>query len=122
MKKAKIVFWITTGLIFLLEGVMPALTSQSEMSIQGFTHLGYPVYFVMVLTVFKVLGSLALIIPQVPSRVKEWAYAGFMIDFLCAFISICIVDGFGGMALIPVVAIIILILSYVSYHKMHSAQ
>lgn len=118
MKKTKIIFWITTGLIFLFEGVMPALTSQSEMSIQGFTHLGYPVYFVGVLTVFKVLGSLALIIPKVPARVKEWAYAGFMFDFLCALISLIIVDGLSMVALAPVIAIVVLSISYIHYHKM----
>ena len=117
MKKYTIIFWITTSLIFLLEGVLPALTSQSEMSIQGITHLGYPVYFVGMLTVFKVLGALALIIPQVPRRVKEWAYAGFMIDFLSAFISIWIVDGIGASLALPLVAIVILVLSYLSYHK-----
>lgn len=117
MKKYKIIFWVTTGLIFLFEGVMPAFTSQSEMSIQGITHLGYPLYFVTLLTVFKILGSLALIIPQVPKRVKEWAYAGFMIDFLSAFISIWVVDGFGIMLLPAVIAIAILIVSYVAWNK-----
>ncbi len=119
MKKYKIIFWITTGLIFLLEGVMSALTGHTEMSIQGITHLGYPLYFVTIIVVFKVLGSLALIIPQIPPRVKEWAYAGFGFDFLCAFISIWIVDGFSGALALPVVAIVILVLSYISYHKLH---
>ena len=32
MKQQKIIFWITTTLIFLFEGVMPALTSQTEMA------------------------------------------------------------------------------------------
>lgn len=118
MKKTKIIFWITTGLIFLFEGVMPALTSQSEMSVQGFTHLGYPVYFVTVLAVFKVLGSLALVIPLVPARVKEWAYAGLMFDFLSALISIIIVDGLTPVILAPIIAIVILSISYIHYHKM----
>lgn len=118
MKKYKIFFWVTTGLIFLFEGVMPSFTSQSEMSIQGITHLGYPLYFVTLLTVFKILGSLVLIIPQVPKRVKEWAYAGFMIDFLSAFISIWVVDGFGIMLLPAVIAITILIVSYVAWNKL----
>lgn len=117
MKKYKIIFWITTAVIFLFEGVMPALTSQSEMSIQGITSLGYPVYFVTLLTVFKVLGSLVLIIPKVPARVKEWAYAGFAFDFTFALLSIWIVVGFGVMLLPAVIALIVLVLSYVSYHK-----
>lgn len=120
MKKYKIMFWITTGLIFLLEGVMVAFTYQSKMSIDGITHLGYPLYFVTLLSAFKVLGSLALIIPQVPSRIKEWAYAGFAIDFISAFVSISVVDGFGVMVLPALVAIVILIISYISYHKLHS--
>jgi uncharacterized membrane protein YphA (DoxX/SURF4 family) len=119
MKKYKIIFWVTTGLIFLLEGVMSALTGHTEMSIQGITSLGYPLYFVTVIVVFKVLGSLALIIPQIPPRVKEWAYAGFGFDFLCAFISLWVVGGFSSALALPIVAIVILVLSYISYHKLH---
>ncbi|QQR50009.1 DoxX family protein [Candidatus Nomurabacteria bacterium] len=119
MKKYKIIFWVTTGLIFLLEGVMSAFTGHSEMSITGIASLGYPIYFVTVIVVFKVLGSLALIIPQVPPRVKEWAYAGFGIDFLCAFISIWIVGGFSSALALPVIALVVLVLSYISYHKLH---
>lgn len=122
MKKHKIIFWVTTTIIFLFEGVMPALTSQSEMSIQGITGLGYPLYFVTLLTVFKVLGSIVLIVPKFPPRVKEWAYAGFGIDFISAFVSIWIVVGFSAMLAIPVIAFIILILSYKSYHKLNSTN
>lgn len=119
MKKHKIIFWITTSLIFLFEGVMSAFTGHSEMSIQGITGLGYPVYFVTILVVCKVLGSLALIIPQVPARVKEWAYAGFGFDFVFAFISMWIVVGPNIGLLLPLVAMIILTFSYISYHKLH---
>jgi hypothetical protein len=88
------------------------------MAIEGITHLGYPIYFVTLLTVFKVLGGFALIIPQVPTRIKEWAYAGYGFDFISAFVSIVAVDGFGVGALIPIVAMVILVLSYTSYHKL----
>lgn len=118
MKKDKILYWGSTGLIFLLEGVLPALTSQSEMSIQGITHLGYPLYFVTLLTVFKVLGAFALVAPMVPKRIKEWAYVGYGFDFTFAFISIWIVDGFGVGLILPVVAIIILKISYIYWHKL----
>ena len=122
MKKYKIMFWVTTTIIFLFEGVLTALTSHTEMSVQGITSLGYPVYFVTLLMVFKVLGSLALIIPKVPARVKEWAYAGFGIDFISALVSIIIVAGvtLSGIIL-PVAFIIILVISYVSYHKIEAS-
>lgn len=119
MKKHKIIFWVTTGLIFIFEGVMPALTSQNEMSIQGITGLGYPLYFVTLLTVFKVLGSIVLIVPKFPKNVKEWAYAGFGIDFISAFVSIWVVAGFNVTLAIPALAFIILVLSYKSYHKLN---
>ncbi len=122
MKKAKIMFWIATVLIFLFEGVVPAFTGHSEMAIQGFIHLGYPLYFVTVLTVFKVLGALALIIPKVPSRVKEWAYAGFAFDFICAFVSLWVVDGLTGITFFPIIVLLVLIVSYVQYHKIKTFE
>ncbi|MBP7134371.1 DoxX family protein [Patescibacteria group bacterium] len=122
MKKDKILFWSTTILIFLFEGVMSALTSHTEMAKDGITHLGYPGYFGTMLMVFKVLGSLALIIPAVPARVKEWAYAGFGIDFIAAFVSICVVDGLNGMAILPLVFMGVLAVSYTSYHKLSSEK
>jgi hypothetical protein len=119
MKKDKIIFWVSTTAIFLFEGVMTALTSQSEMAVQGITHLGYPVYFGTMLAVFKVLGSLALIIPQIPKRVKEWAYAGFAFDFIAAFVSLAVVDGFTGITFFPLGVLAVLAVSYIYYHKLN---
>ena len=117
MKKINIIYWTATILIFLFEGVMPALTSQTEIAKEGISHLGYPAYFGVMLTVFKVLGSLALIIPKVPARVKEWAYAGFTFDFIAAFISHWAVDGFSGQTCFPLIVLAVLMVSYVYYHK-----
>ncbi len=119
MKKNKIIFWTTTVIIFLFEGVMPALTSQSDLARDGIRHLGYPLYFGNALVVFKILGVLALIIPQVPKRLKEWAYAGFTFDFLFACISHWAVDGFGFNAIFPLIVLGILMVSYIYYHKIY---
>ena len=97
---------------------MPALTSQSEMAKEGIRHLGYPEYFGNALVVFKILGVLALIIPQVPGRVKEWAYAGFAFDFIFASISHFAVDGIDFQGFFPLIVLAILIVSYVTYHKL----
>jgi hypothetical protein len=117
MKKDKIIYWIATGIIFLFEGVMPALTGQSEMAKEGIRHLGYPEYFGLMLVIFKVIGAIVLIVPQFPARIKEWAYAGFGISLICAFVSNGVVDGFGPMSLFPVAVFGILALSYIYYHK-----
>lgn len=118
--KNKIIYWISTILIFLFEGVMPALTSQSEMAKEGIRHLGYPLYFGNALVVFKVIGSLGLVLPMIPKRVKEWVYAGFGLDFMFATISHATVDGIHAQTFFPLVIFGILIVSYIYHHKLVS--
>jgi len=117
MKRDKTIFWIATGFIFLFEGVMPALTGHTELAKQGISHLGYPDYFRIELNIFKVLGSLAIILPMVPARIKEWAYAGLAITSISAFISNWAVDGFTLNLILPLVVFAILVVSYVYYTK-----
>ncbi|MEO6404992.1 MAG: DoxX family protein [Ferruginibacter sp.] len=117
MKKINIIFWVTTTVIFLMEGLIPAFTSQTELAKEGIRHLGYPAYFGNVLVVFKILGALALMIPQVPNRIKEWAYAGFAFDFIFAAISHFAIDGFNFQTIFPLIFLGILAISYVCYHK-----
>lgn len=121
-KKQKIIFWAATGFIFLFEGVMPALTSQTELAKEGIRHLGYPEYFGTTLVIFKILGSIALVIPRIPSRFMEWVYAGFTFDFIFAFISHLVVDGPGIQTFFPLFILAILMVSYVYYHKLRKGK
>ncbi|NUY82555.1 DoxX family protein [Flavobacterium sp. MAH-1] len=122
MKTHKIIFWITTSLIFIFEGLIPAFTSQTEMAKEGIRHLGYPEYFGNALVVFKVLGCIILIVPKFPKLIKEWAYAGFAFDFIFASISYFCVDGFGFFAIFPLIWLAILAASYNSFHKINLAK
>jgi hypothetical protein len=117
-KATKIIYWASTGIIFLFEGVMPALTSHTDLAVEGIRHLGYPDYFRVMLTVFKVAGALALVLPFVKGRFKEWAYAGFGITMIAAFVSHWAVDGFNGQTFFPLIVFGILITSYLHYHKL----
>lgn len=119
MKKDKIIFWTATTIIALFEGLLPALTSQSELAKEGIKHLGYPPYFGNALVIFKVLGVLTLIIPAVPKRIKEWTYAGFGFNFIFAAISHGVVDGINGQTFFPFIVLGILAVSYVYYHKLN---
>lgn len=119
MKKTKIIFWVTTVIIFIMEGVIPAFTSQTEIAKEGIRHLGYPDYFGNAFVVFKVLGAIVLIMPQFPKRIKEWTYAGFAFDFIFAAISHFAVDGFGFQTILPLIFLGILIASYISFHQLH---
>jgi|TARA_R110000850_G_scaffold30630_2_gene84153 hypothetical protein len=122
MKTTKIIFWASTILIFLFQGVMPALTGNTEMAKEGLRHLGYPDYFGTALTVAKILGAIVLILPQLPKRVKEWAYAGFTFDFIFAAISLWAVDGFSGEVFFPIIVLAVLMVSYFSYHKLQKSK
>ena len=118
MKKDKIIFWVFTGIIFLMEGVMPALTFNTELAKSGIKNLGYPEYFGNALIVFKIIGVLAIVIPQIPHRIKEWAYAGFLFNFIFAFISHACVEGITVNLIMPIVIIGILAGSYIYFHKL----
>lgn len=119
MKKNKIVFWTATIIIFLFETVLPAFTFNTELARTGISHLGFPAYFGSLLVTFKILGGLALIIPSVPARVKEWAYAGFAFNFISASVAHAAVDGLDFQTFFPLIIFGILIVSYISWHKLN---
>lgn len=119
MKKNKIIFWVATSIIFLFEGVMPlsALMLSPESFNAGTKPLGYPDYFAYALIVCKFLGAVALIIPKVPAKLKEWAYAGLTFNLIFAVISHAVVDGNIAYILMPVVVGGILAVSYIFNQK-----
>src|SRR5215510_3757674 len=82
-----IAYWMTTGMVVfaMLSGGIAELARRPE-TIDGMRLLGYPVYFVMILGFWKVLGSLALAMSGFP-RVKEWAYAGIFFNMTGAAVS-----------------------------------
>lgn len=97
---------------------MPALTGHTEMAKEGVRHLGYPDYFGSLLVICKVIGATMLVIPAIPPRLKEWAYAGLTFDFAFAFASNWAVDGLHAATFFPLVVLAILAVSYFSYHKL----
>ncbi len=119
MKKNKIIFWVATSIIFLFEGVMPvsALFLSPESFNAGTKPLGYPDYFAYALIICKLLGAIAIIIPMVPAKLKEWAYAGLTFNLIFAVISHVVVDGNIAYILMPVVVGAILAVSYIYNQK-----
>jgi uncharacterized membrane protein YphA (DoxX/SURF4 family) len=87
MKAKTIGYWTTTAIIafVLLSGGAAELTHRRE-TVEGMTHLGYPLYFTAILGFWKLLGGIALLVPRFP-RLKEWAYAGAFFDFTGAVAS-----------------------------------
>ena|SRR5256885_11885721 len=89
-KRDTIVYWLTTGAVCAVMAFSAVNFNLKEPlgPMKGaFTHLGYPSYFRIELTVAKVLGVLALLIPGVPRKVKEFAYFGFGLTLVSASIA-----------------------------------
>lgn len=87
MKTKTIAYWTATGILafVLLSGGAAQLAGRPE-TVAGMVHLGYPLYFVTLLGIWKVLGGLAVLAPRLP-RLKEWAYAGIVFDLTGAAAS-----------------------------------
>ncbi|HEY1744467.1 MAG TPA: DoxX family protein [Granulicella sp.] len=80
-------FWIFTAL-FCLEMSFTAYYELLPQGAEAFTRLGFPAsYFRVELSLAKVVGVVALLVPMVPARLKEWAYAGFAINLISALIT-----------------------------------
>ena len=79
--------------------------------------LGFPVYFIQFISVAKLLGVIAILIPGFP-RLKEWAYAGLFFDLIGAtYAGIAVSTKFDPMILTMLVWFILGILSYNFLHK-----
>ncbi|POY35952.1 DoxX-like family protein [Solitalea longa] len=89
-KRNKIIYWIatiwlslgmvSTGLVQLFKG------KEGAGGVDSLIHLGYPVYFLTILGIWKILGVIAVLIPKFP-LVKEWTYAGFFFIMTGALFS-----------------------------------
>lgn len=89
----------------------------------AFVHLGLPQYFKIELTTAKILGVLALLIPNVPFKIKEFAYFGFGITLISASIA-HIARGDARLSVLfiidPLFFLSLLIVSYFYFEKSRS--
>lgn len=83
--KQKLMYWLPTTLL-ALGMIGGGLADVSGQVAPLFAHLGFPPWFAMWLGVCKLLGAATVLAPGLP-RLKEWAYAGFVIDVSSAFIA-----------------------------------
>ncbi len=82
-------FWIFTTL-FCLEMIFTAYYELLRLpeAAQAFNRLGFSANsFRVELSWAKVAGVVALLVPMVPARLKEWAHAGFAINLVSALIA-----------------------------------
>lgn len=80
-------FWVSTALFALQISFTAYAQLRLPQVAAAFVHLGFPVYFRIELSWAKFLGVAVLLIPMVPARLKEWAYAGFAITLASALVA-----------------------------------
>ena len=107
--------WLASGM--LATGVQQLAHARVEGAVappgvDGITHLGYPVYFLTILGIWKILGVAAMLSPKT-AQLKEWAYAGFFFTMSGAIFSHVAV-GDQPKDIFP--AVLLLVLTVVSWY------
>jgi len=116
-KKTKVLYWVFTSLFafMMLGSAIPDIAS-SSIAVAGFKAMGYPAYLVPFVGTAKFLGVVAILVPGFP-RLKEWAYAGLIIDLTGATYSIFLSNPLPATAAFMIIPISLGIASYVFYQK-----
>jgi hypothetical protein len=119
-KSTNIIYWVST-IIFSALMIFSAVggIQPSAQAIQLLHNgMGYPIYFIQFISIAKLLGSIAILIPGLNRSLKEWAYAGLFFDLAGAIYSnIAIAGKFDPMMLTLLAWIIPGIISYIFWHK-----
>ncbi len=116
-KTTRIWYWIITGLFaafMIFSGVMGLIGSEAGNEL--FISLGYPLYLNIIIGVAKILGALVLVYPNF-NVLKEWAYAGFAIDFVGASASFALNGNSFGDVLGPLIFLAVMFISYALWKK-----
>lgn len=119
MKRVNIWYWIVTGLFaafMLLSGIQNAMATPESVKLIT-TDLGFPQYFSTFIGVAKILGVIAILLPNL-RRLKEWAYAGLFFDLFGATYAIIMTMGFEPFSFIVMLVLMaFLFISYYLWHK-----
>ena len=115
-RRNKIIYWIATlwlalGMISTGAGQLLKM-KEGQGALDSIIHLGYPVYILTILGVWKFLGTIAVLLPKSP-LLKEWAYAGFFFLTTGAAFS-HIAAGDSMVTVLP--ALLLLVLTIVSWY------
>lgn len=113
MNKAKtITYWITTALLsfgMMGSGITQLLHTKDMDDMM--LHLGYPLYLLSILGIWKLLGVLVILLPGF-TLFKEWAYAGFFFLLSGALVSHLVMGDEGKAIFAPIGQLLFLILSW----------
>lgn len=112
-KRTKIIYWVATiwlALGMTSTGIVQIIKMEEEVA--NFRNLGYPIYFMTIIGIWKLMGVVAILMPKYP-LLKEWAYAGFFFAMSGAIISHLAI---GDEALTLFGPILLLVLTFISWY------
>jgi hypothetical protein len=118
----KIAYWIITGLMsymLLMTAIPDVLMNESATS--AMKYLGYPKYLLPFIGTLKIAAVVTILLPGLPA-LKEWAYAGLVIDVTGAIYSLICVGTAFFYVLIPLTALVLVVTSYVLHRKKRPAN
>jgi hypothetical protein len=120
MKKDKIIYWTTTGLLSAAMLMNAYLYFTDPKMADAFKHLGFPDFFRVELAIAKIIGVIVLLVPAFSSKIKEWAYAGFGITFISAALAHYLANDPSTNIAMPLFFLVLLIISNIYYSKTKS--
>ena len=83
----KVGFWVPTALLCVVLAFNVYAQLALQVAADNFARMGFPPYFRVELAVAKACAVVVLLLPVVPARLKEWAYAGVAINLISAFVA-----------------------------------
>jgi len=121
MKKINIFYWVFTGLLIPTLGIGSVMDLMgSPKSVEIITSLGYPAYLSPFLGLLRILALIVIFVPKFP-RLKEWAYAGLVIDVIGAIYSILMIHHSVLYIIFPTIILGFIFTSYFLWHKKNGA-
>jgi hypothetical protein len=117
-RKLRLIYWLSTPIFLVLQGwAASQYLLEAPRMTATITGLGYPIYFMHMLGVAKLLG-IAAIASGVSRPLKEWAYAGFTFDVCAAFVSHLSIGDSPLVALVPAAFFVLQLSSYLAWKQL----
>jgi hypothetical protein len=119
MKTIQIIYWLATILLCIILLFSAGMYLFNYESVEEtFNSLGFPTYLIYPMAIAKIFAVGVLVLIK-KSIVRDWAYAGLFFDFLLAMFAHIMVED--GQQMLAIIAMLLLIISYVGHKKMINA-
>ena len=117
-----ITYWVLTILFALamLGDAYGGITKQ-QAGKDVMRHLGYPIYTMVITGVFKLFGAIAILQNKF-KIIKEWAFAGFAINFIGAFASRAFMGDSFALLVPPVIMLLVMFILYYFWKRSETVK